>query len=178
MQPASWQLPGKVEVTGAGRHKRDDFNEEHHHCDGSVVRPIPGFETDGVRVVNSDHILELKEVPKIADCDGRRRGRGRVCSVYSRFGAETTIIELMPRLLQSRTKEVSKELEKFVSKARIKAQVDTKLEKLEKTEKGVHVIGKTSKGDPVPAEAENASGRCGPNAIFPGVGSGRHKNKG
>ena len=27
---------------------------------GSVVRPIPGFETDGKQVVNSDHILELK----------------------------------------------------------------------------------------------------------------------
>ncbi len=31
---------------------------------GSVVRPIPGFETDGKQVVNSDHILELENVPK------------------------------------------------------------------------------------------------------------------
>jgi dihydrolipoamide dehydrogenase len=50
--------------------------------------------------------------------------------------------------------EVSKELERSFRKRGIKSQVDTKLEKLEKTESGVRVTGKTSKGDPVSLEAE------------------------
>ena len=50
--------------------------------------------------------------------------------------------------------EVSKELEKEFRKRGIKSQVDTKLEKLEKTETGVRVTGKTSKGEAVRLEAE------------------------
>jgi len=50
--------------------------------------------------------------------------------------------------------EVSAELAKSFRKRGIKSQVDTKLEKLEKTDKGVVVTGKTSKGEDVKLEAE------------------------
>ncbi len=50
--------------------------------------------------------------------------------------------------------EVSKELEKSFRKRGIKSQVDTKLEKLEKTETACVVTGKTSKGEAVRLEAE------------------------
>ena len=56
-------LPGKVEVTGADGAKQTINTKNIIIASGSVVRPIPGFETDGERVVNSDHILELKQVP-------------------------------------------------------------------------------------------------------------------
>src|SRR5687767_1983927 len=75
-------------------------------------------------------------------------------SVYSRFGAETTLVELMPRLVPLEDEEVSAELAKSFRKRGIKLQVDTKLEKLEKTDKGVVVTGKTSKGEDVRLEAE------------------------
>src|SRR5256712_3951472 len=75
-------------------------------------------------------------------------------SVYSRFGAETTVVELLPRLVPLEDEEVSRELEKSFRKRKIKSQVDTKLEKLEKTETGVRVSGKTSKGEAVSIEAE------------------------
>ncbi len=58
------QLPGGVEVAGADGKKETVNTKNVIIATGSVVRPIPGFETDGERVVNSDHILELKEVPK------------------------------------------------------------------------------------------------------------------
>src|SRR5690349_477734 len=73
---------------------------------------------------------------------------------YSRFGVKTTIVELKPRLVPLENKEVSKELKRSFRKRSIKSQVDTKLEKLEKTESGVRVTGKTSKGEPVSLEAE------------------------
>ena len=49
--------------------------------------------------------------------------------------------------------EVSKDLERAFRSA-VKSQVDTKLEKLEKTETGIRVTGKTSKGEAVTLEAE------------------------
>jgi dihydrolipoamide dehydrogenase len=119
-----------------------------------VVRPIPGFETDGLHVVNSDHILELKDVPKSLIVLGAGAVGVEFASVYSRFGADTIIVELMPRLVPLEDEEVSKELEKSFRKRGIKSQVDTKLEKLEKTAAGVIVTGKTSKGEAVRLEAQ------------------------
>ncbi len=116
--------------------------------------PIPGFETDGEPVVNSDHILELKEVPKSLIVMGAGAVGVEFASVYSRFGSETTIVELLPRLVPLEDEEVSKELDRAFRKRGIKSQVDTKLDKLEKTDKGVHVSGQTSKGEVVQLEAE------------------------
>ena len=63
-------------------------------------------------------------------------------------------MELLPRLVPLEDEEVSKDLERAFRKRGIKAQVDTKLEKLEKTDSGVRVSGKTSKGETVSLEAE------------------------
>jgi dihydrolipoamide dehydrogenase len=147
-------LPGKVEVTGADGAKQTLETKNIIIATGSVVRPISGFETDGVHVVNSDHILELKDVPKSLIVMGAGAVGVEFASVYSRFGAETTLVELMPRLVPLEDEEVSKELEKSFRKRGIKSQVDTKLEKLEKTATGVVVSGKTSKGEAVRLEAE------------------------
>ncbi len=146
-------LPGKVEVTGDDGQKETINTKNIIIATGSVVRPIPGFEVDGSVVVNSDQILELKDVPKSLIVMGAGAVGVEFASVYSRFGAETTIVELMPRLLPIEDEEVSKELEKSFRKRGIKSQVDTKLEKLEKTDTGVRLTGKTSKGEDVTLEA-------------------------
>ena len=147
-------LPGKIEVTSADGKKETVNTKNIIIATGSVVRPIPGFDTDGQRVVNSDHILELKEVPKSLIVMGAGAVGVEFASVYSRFGAETTIVELLPRLVPLEDEEVSKELEKSFRKRGLKSQVDTKLEKLERSDKGVVVTGKTSKGEAVKLEAE------------------------
>ncbi len=148
------RLPGKVEVTGENGQSQVIETKNIIIATGSVVRPIPGFETDGTTVVNSDHILELKDVPKSLIVMGAGAVGVEFASVYSRFGCETTIVELMPRLLPLEDEEISKELEKSFRKRGIKSQLDTKLEKLEKTEQGVKLTGKTSKGADVQLEAE------------------------
>lgn len=147
-------LPGKVEVTLADGKKETLNTRNIIIATGSVVRPIPGFDTDGQHVVNSDHILELKEVPRSLIVMGAGAVGVEFASVYSRFGAETTIVELLPRLVPLEDEEVSKELEKSFRKRGLKSQVDTKLEKLERNDKGVVVTGKTSKGEAVKLEAE------------------------
>jgi dihydrolipoamide dehydrogenase len=147
-------MPGKVEVTSEDGKNQTIQSKAIIIATGSVVRPIPGFDTDGVRVVNSDHILELKDTPKSLIVMGAGAVGVEFASVYSRFGAETTIVELLPRLVPLEDEEISKEFEKSFRKRGVKAQVDTKLEKLEKTDSGIRVTGKTSKGDPVSLEAE------------------------
>ena len=87
---------------------------------GSVVRPIPGFETDGKQIVNSDHILELEEVPKSMVVIGSGAVGVEFASVYARFGCETTVVELMDRIVPIEDKDVSKQLERSFKKQKIK----------------------------------------------------------
>jgi len=147
-------LPGKVEVTGEDGKKQFIETKNIIIATGSVVRPIPGFETDGERVINSDHVLELQQVPKSMLVMGAGAVGVEFASVYSRFGCDTTLIELMPRLLPGEDEEISAELLKAFRKRKINTQLDTKLDKMEKTDKGVVVTGKTSKGEDVRLEAE------------------------
>lgn len=121
---------------------------------GSVVRPIKGFETDGDRVINSDQILDMPEIPKSMLVMGAGAVGVEFASVFSRFGCETTIVELMPRLLPGEDEEISADLLKAFKKRKIKLQLDTKLEKMEKTDAGVRLTGTTSKGEAVTLEAE------------------------
>ncbi|HEY3579445.1 MAG TPA: dihydrolipoyl dehydrogenase [Pyrinomonadaceae bacterium] len=146
-------LPGRVEVTDAEGKTQTIQTKNIIIATGSVVRPIPGFETDGKTVVNSDHILELKEVPKSLIVMGCGAVGVEFASVYSRFGADTTIVELLPSIVPLEDEEVSKELERSFRKRGIKSLVGTKLEKMEKTATGVKVSGKNAKGD-VALEAE------------------------
>jgi dihydrolipoamide dehydrogenase len=148
------QLPGKVEVTGADGQQQTIETKNIIIASGSVVRPIPGFETDGERVVNSDHILELTAVPKSLIVMGSGAVGVEFASVYSRFGTDTTLVELLPRLMPLEDEEVSKEIEKSFRKRGIKALTGTKLERVEKTDAGVRVSGKGAKGEDVSLEAE------------------------
>jgi dihydrolipoamide dehydrogenase len=147
-------LPGRVEVTGEDGKAQTINTKNIIIATGSVVRPIPGFETDGERVVNSDHILELERVPKSLIVMGSGAVGTEFASVYSRFGAETTLVELLPRIMPLEDEEISKELEKSFRKRGVKSLVGTKLEKVEKTDAGVRVTGKDSKGGDVQLEAE------------------------
>jgi dihydrolipoamide dehydrogenase len=163
-------LPGKVIVKAQDGTEQTVNTRNIVIATGSVVRPIPGFETDGQRVVNSDHILELKEVPKSLIVMGAGAVGVEFASVYSRFGSDTTIVELLPRLLPLEDEEVSAELQKSFRKRGIKSQVDTRLEKLEKTETGVKLTGKTSKGEAVSLEADMLLVAVGRMAYTEGLG--------
>lgn len=145
---------GKVEVAYDGGKSETIDAKNIIIATGSVVRPIPGFETDGKQVVNSDQILELDKVPKSMIVLGSGAVGVEFASVYSRFGCDTTIVELMDRIVPLEDAEVSKELERSFKKRGIKCLTGVKMDKLEKTKKSVKVSGKDAKGNAVNLEAE------------------------
>jgi dihydrolipoamide dehydrogenase len=146
--------PGKVEVSLADGKKETISTKNIIIATGSVVRPIPGFETDGKQVVYSDHILELPSVPKSLIVMGSGAVGVEFASVYARFGSEVTVVELLDRIVPIEDADVSKELLRSFKKQGIICEVGVKLDKLEKSKKGVKVSGKNAKGDAVTLEAE------------------------
>src|SRR5207302_5708538 len=101
---------GKIEVAMADGKKETIDTKNIIIATGSVVRPIPGFETDGKQVVNSDHILELDNVPKSLVVMGSGAVGVEFASVYARFGCDTTLVELLDRIVPIEDVDVSKEL--------------------------------------------------------------------
>ncbi len=146
--------PGKVTVDLADGKKETISTKNIIIATGSVVRPIPGFETDGKQVVNSDHILELEKVPKSLIVMGSGAVGVEFASVYHRFGSDVTVVELMDRIVPLEDADVSKELLRSFKKQGIKCETGVKLDKMDKSKKGVKVSGKNAKGDTVTLEAE------------------------
>ena len=144
---------------------------------GSVVRPIPGFETDGKQVVNSDHILELNDVPKSMVVMGSGAVGVEFASVYARFGCDTTVVELLDRIVPIEDADVSKELARSFKKQGIKIETGIKLDKLEKTKKAVKVSGKNAKGEDVSLRSRNAARRRRPHALSRRSRARKHKGQ-
>lgn len=161
---------GKVEVAMADGKKETIDTKNIIIATGSVVRPIPGFETDGKQVVNSDHILELGSVPKSLIVMGSGAVGVEFASVYARFGADTTVVELLPRIVPLEDEDCSKELARSFKKQGIKVETGLKLDKMEKSKKGVKVSGKNDKGAEVTLEAEMLLVAVGRMAYIEGLG--------
>ncbi len=83
---------------------------------GSRPRTLPGLETDGVTVLNSDEALQLEALPASAIIIGGGVIGVEWASMLSDFGVEVTIVEYAPRLLPSEDEDVSRELEKLLKK--------------------------------------------------------------
>jgi dihydrolipoamide dehydrogenase len=66
---------------------------------GSVPRTIPGFEPDGERILNSDHVLELDKLPASAAVIGGGAIGCEFASMLSDLGCEVTLLEALPKLL-------------------------------------------------------------------------------
>lgn len=161
---------GKVEVALADGKKETIDTKNIIIATGSVVRPIPGFETDGKQVVNSDHILELTTVPKSLVVMGSGAVGSEFASVYHRFGTDVTLVELLDRIVPLEDADVSKELQRAFKKQGIKVETGLKLDKMEKSKKGVKVSGKNAKGDTVTLEAEMLLVAVGRMAYLEGLG--------
>jgi dihydrolipoamide dehydrogenase len=119
---------------------------------GSVPRDVPIAPVDGKRIVNSDHILELKEVPKSLAVLGAGAVGTEFASVYTSFGSQCTLIEMLPRVLPIEDEEVSAELEKALRKRKIDVLTGTKMASVETTENGVRLRLEGGKKDTVEAE--------------------------
>ena len=134
--------PHAVEVTAADGSKRTLTTRNTMIATGSVPREIRIAPTDGVRIVNSDHVLEMERVPKSIVVLGAGAVGTEFASVYQSFGADVTLVEMLPRVLPIEDEEVSKELERQLKKRGIKVMTSTQLVSAQPTASGVKLTVK------------------------------------
>ena len=121
---------------------------------GSNPRQLPIAATDHETILDSDSILELKDVPKSLLVIGSGAVGVEFASMFARFGAKCTIVEMLPRLVPVEDEEVSKELAASFRKQGIASLVDTKVETITKNDQGVEVIARTPNGKTETLKAE------------------------
>jgi dihydrolipoamide dehydrogenase len=106
---------------------------------GSETRSLPGLEIDGNRVITSDHALQLDHVPSSVVVLGGGVIGVEFASVWRSFGAEVTIVEMLPHLLPTEEESSSKLLERAFRRRGINFRVGTRFESVKDTGTGVTV---------------------------------------
>ena len=106
---------------------------------GSETRSLPGLEIDGNRVITSDHALQLDHVPSSVVILGGGVIGVEFASVWRSFGAEVTIVEMLPHLLPAEEESSSKLLERAFRRRGINFKTGTRFESVKDTGTGVTV---------------------------------------
>ena len=148
---------GKVEVAGEVHEAKRIIL-----ATGSAPKDIPGLETDGQQVLNSDHILDLTELPAHLVILGAGAIGVEFASVFSRLGSKVTLVEFMPTILPLEDEDIGLELAKILRKSyKIDVRTRTKITHIEKRADGVvcHLEGESA-GEVVGSHLLVAVGRA------------------
>lgn len=136
---------------------------------GSVPRGLPGLEVDGDRVLNSDHVLELQNVPRSMVILGAGAVGVEFASIYARFGTKVTLVELLDRIVPNEDEDLSKELHKALRK-QMDIYVGTRFESVERTDAGVRVTARGKDGKTHAWEVEKLLVAVGRAPVSSGIG--------
>ncbi|MBB33067.1 MAG: dihydrolipoyl dehydrogenase [Acidimicrobiaceae bacterium] len=92
---------------------------------GSKPRTIPGFEIDGHRILTSDELLSLDEVPESVAIIGGGAIGVEFASALNDFGSSVTIVEALPDILAGCDKDLSKAVSRSFKKRGINILTDS-----------------------------------------------------
>jgi len=132
-------LRGTAKLLGCGRVEVAGETTDVHEAkkiilaSGSVPRALPGLEADGVRVLNSDHLLDIVELPSHLVILGAGAIGVEFASVFARLGSKVTLVELADRILPIEDASIGEELAKLLTKRhKMDIRVKTKIASLDR----------------------------------------------
>ena len=104
---------------------------------GSEAVSLPGIEFDEEKILSSTGALNIPKVPKKMLIIGAGYIGLEMGSVWSRLGSEVHVIEYLDHITPGLDKEISQEFMKILKKQKINFHLNTKVERISKTDKGV-----------------------------------------
>lgn len=137
---------------------------------GSEARMFPGLESDGQYILTNKEILDLEAVPKSLLIVGAGAVGIEFASIFSRFGTDVTVIEMLPRILPVEDAEISAELKKILLKKRIKILTDAPLQNMAIEDGKVQATVTLPGGETKTVTAEKALIAIGRRPVSEGIG--------
>jgi dihydrolipoamide dehydrogenase len=162
--------PGKVAVSGPDGSETTYSAKNILIATGSTPRSLPGMEIDHQAVLSSDSILELPEVPRSLVVIGSGAVGVEFASMFSRFGSKITVVEILPRIVPLEDEEISRELAASFKRQGIAVYVDTRVERVTRSETGVEMIARSSGGKTETFRAEKILLAVGRKPLSEGIG--------
>jgi dihydrolipoamide dehydrogenase len=154
-------LPGFAKLLGKGKIEISDSKEKRQItapsiilATGSEARMLPNLEVDPKRILTNVEILDMDDVPKSLAIIGAGAVGVEFASIYRSFGAEVTILEMLPRPVPVEDEEVSAELSRAFRKRGIQMHTGAKVEKVSDDKDGVSVEFTASDGKKQTLKAE------------------------
>ena len=121
---------------------------------GSKPSSLPFIKLDKERVITSTEALKLKEIPKHMVVIGGGVIGLELGQVYSRLGAEVTVVEYMDRIIPTMDSALSRELSKVFKKQGMNINVSHKVKSVERNGDEVIVKADDKKGNEVEFKAD------------------------
>ena len=106
---------------------------------GSYPRDLPFLPADGDKVHNSNHGLVATDVPASVTVVGGNYIGLEFASVYRSFGAEVTVVEMLPKIAPAEDDDISQALLKLLERRGIKFYVGASVTEAHSTDAGVEV---------------------------------------
>jgi len=136
----------KIEVTGA-EGSQQLVAKTILLATGSEAIELPHLIFNGQTVINARDALSLTEVPKRLLVVGGGVIGLELGSVWSRLGAEVTIVEMLPQIIPQADPQVAQTLQRSLKKQGLKILLQTRLDKIETTADGIQATLTTTKGE-------------------------------
>ena len=125
---ASAEIVGKTQVRAGER----SINAKNIIiATGSRPQELSFLRFDGKRVISSDDILKLENPPKSLLIIGAGVIGCEYASIFSEFGTKISMVDMMPRILPTMDKEISRKLEVIFKKKGISMTLNAKVDKLD-----------------------------------------------
>jgi dihydrolipoamide dehydrogenase len=106
---------------------------------GSKPIEIPVMKVDGDKIVNSDQIWGLKDLPARMAIIGGGVVGCELAHIFSAFGSKVTVIEMLDRLLVTEDKEAARLVQKTLKARDVDVKTGVRVEKAEVAGKEVKV---------------------------------------
>ncbi len=112
------------------------------------ARPIriPGIDFSSSYILDSKKALQLKTAPKSVLVIGAGAIGMEFATVWQAYGAEVTVVEMLPRVLPNEDADVSKEAQKGYEKNGIKIMTQAKVSRVEANGGKTKITVTTAKG--------------------------------
>ena len=120
---------------------------------GSDARMLPAYKADDTILTNYE-ILKIDQMPKSLVVIGSGAVGVEFASIFNSFGAEVSILEMLPRMVPAEDEDISKELLRLFKKRGIDVNLSVKDTKIEKNKDGVLVSFTDANGKPQGKQAE------------------------
>lgn len=162
----------QVEVTAEDGSKTSVLAKDIVLATGSVPRALPKLQFDGKRIINSDHVLTMAEVPQSVLILGGGAIGVEFASMYNDFGSSVTLVEMLPHILPQDDQEIAAQLTRLMTRRGIKVHAGATfmLDQVKVGKKGVSGVIQTSDGKESPVEGEVLLVAVGRQPVSEGLG--------